>query len=71
MSRPPRTIVKAYTRHYRDNGHLAACVGWSDGSRTEGAAERYHGMLIPSGAHMGALFDRALRDGLTIGKEVW
>lgn len=69
--RQPLTITKAYTRHYRDNDALRACVEWSDGSRTIGAAERYHGILIPSGAHMGALFDRALRDGLTIGKEVW
>lgn len=65
------TITKAYTRHYRDNGQNVACVEWSNGSTTIGAAKRYHGILIPLGEHMGALFDRALRDGLTIGKEVW
>lgn len=71
MKRQPLTITKIYTRHYRDNGQRTAYVDWSDGSRTEGAAEKYHGILIPQGGHMGALFDRALREGLTIGREVW
>lgn len=65
------TITRAYTCHYRDNDSRMAYVEWSDGSRTEGSANLYHGIMIPVGAHMGALFDRALRDGLTIGKEVW
>ncbi len=64
-------ITKAYTRKYRDNGSLVAYVEWDDGSRTEGAAEMYHGVPIPCGAHMGALFDFALRDGLTIVRETW
>lgn len=71
MSRQPLAITKAYTRHYRDNKQSTAYVEWSNGSRTEGPAEKYHGVLIPKGPHMGALFDRALRDGLTIGREVW
>lgn len=69
--RKPLKITRAYTRHYSDNGQDMAYVDWSDGSRTEGAAERYHGILIPKGTHMGALFDRALREGLTIGPETW
>lgn len=68
---PRLTITKAYTRHYRDNDSRKAYVEWSNGSRTEGEAELYHGVMIPVGTHMGALFDRALHDGLTIGKEVW
>lgn len=64
-------IVKAYTRHYRDNDSLKAYVEWSDGARTKGDAHRYHGLVLPSGIHMGALFDRAIRDGITIRREVW
>jgi hypothetical protein len=64
-------ITKAYTRRYRDNGELKSYVEWSDGSRTEGDAKMYHGIPLPCGVHMGALFDRALRDGLTIGRETW
>lgn len=71
MTRKSLTIVKAYTRHYCDNGQTMAYVEWSDGSRTEGKAENYHGVPIPVGLHMGALFDRALRDGLMITHEVW
>lgn len=64
-------IVRVYTRHYRDNDSTKAYVEWTDGSRTEGEAEDYHGVLVPVGPHMGALFDRALANGLTIGREVW
>lgn len=64
-------IVAVYTRYYRDNKQLSAYVEWSDSSCTESKAEMYHGIPIPVGEHMGALFDRALRDGLTIGREVW
>jgi hypothetical protein len=64
-------ITKAYTRFYSDNRQLKAYVEWADGSRTEGEARMYHGVLIPCGTHMGVLFDRALRDGLTIGRETW
>lgn len=69
--RQPLTIVKAYTCHYRDNGQRKAYVEWSNGARTEGNAELYHGIMVPVGSHMGALFECALRNGLTIGKEVW
>ena len=65
------SIKKIYTRHYRDNDQLMAYVEWSTGSRTEGAAEMYHGVAIPSSAHMGALFDRGIREGLTVEREVW
>ena len=64
-------IVKAYTRYYSDNRQLTAYVEWENGSRTEGPAENYHGIPIPIGTHMGQLFDRALREGLTIGRERW
>jgi hypothetical protein len=47
-------IVKAYTRHYRDNDDRKAYVEWADGSRTEGEAELYYGLMVPRGAHMGA-----------------
>lgn len=66
-----RKITRIYTRHYRDNGQTMAYVDWADGSRTEGTAEDYHGILLPVNAHMGALFDRALREGLTVEREVW
>lgn len=64
-------ITAAYTRQYRDNGQLKAYVEWADGSRTEGEAELYHGKRVPKGDHMGALFDRAMRDGITIRHETW
>lgn len=65
------SIKRVYTRHYRDNGSFKAYVEWGDGSRTEGDAENYHGELIPADPHMGGLFDRALREGLTVEREVW
>lgn len=55
-------ITAAYVRHYRDNGQTTAYVEWADGSRTEGCL---------SGMHMQALFERARREGLTIGRQVW
>lgn len=64
-------IIRVYTRHYRDNDQRTCYVEWADGSRTEGPAEDYHGVLVPVSAHMGALFDRALATGLTIDREVW
>lgn len=65
------TIVKAYIRHYRDSGQRKSYIEWSNGARVEGDAMLYHGIPIPVGEHMVALFDRALRDGLTIGRETW
>lgn len=67
----PSKIIRAYTRHYNDNGQSKAYIERSNGSRTEGEAIDYHGVLIPEGEHMGALFDRALRDGLIIEHEIW
>lgn len=64
-------IKRIYTRHYRDNDQLMAYVDWANGTRTEGAAGDYHGVVVPLGTHMGVLFDRALREGLTIEREVW
>lgn len=71
MTKRPTTIKRAYTRHYRDNDQLIAYVEWSDGSRVEGPAELYHGKRIPSSALMGALFERAMREGLNIEHETW
>lgn len=62
-------IVRVFTRKYHDNGQCTAYVEWSDGSRTEGAARSYNRM--PIGKHMVALFERAIREGLTIGREDW
>lgn len=64
-------IKRAYTRHYRDNDQRSAYVDWADGSRTEGEAEDYHGILLPVGMHMGLLFERALAQGLKIEHEIW
>lgn len=64
-------IKRIYTRHYRDNDQSRAYVDWEGGARTEGEAKDYHGVLVPCGVHMGALFDRALCEGLTIEREVW
>jgi|HubBroStandDraft_1064217.scaffolds.fasta_scaffold05219_4 hypothetical protein len=67
-----RHIIKsAKLRRYSDSGQLQSQIEWGDGSTTVGAAEMYHGLMIPSGSHMGSLFDRAIRDGLTIEREVW
>jgi hypothetical protein len=71
MARTARKITKVYTRHYRDNDTLKAYVEWNDGSRTEGEAENYHGLAIPCGEHMGALFDRAIHEGLTVDRQTW
>ena len=65
---PGRTIIRAYTRRYRDNGQTAAYVEWSDGSRTTGHAR---GPRTPFGPHTTALFDRAAREGVPITHEVW
>lgn len=64
-----RKITRAYTRYYGDNKQTKAYVVWSDGSRTEGDARSYN--RVPIGSHMQALFDRALREGLTIERETW
>ncbi len=69
--RQANQISRVYTRHYRDNDALCAYIDWADGSRTEGSAKLYHGVRIPDGLHMGALFDRALREGLTVEHETW
>lgn len=71
MRKRTHGIKRAYTRHYRDNGQLVAYVEWADGSRTEGEAYLYYGKALPEGEHMGALFDRAIREGLTVTHEVW
>lgn len=70
IARRPQ-ITKAYTTHYRDNDQRTCYVEWADGSRTEGPAEDFNGVLVPIGVHMGLLFDRALRDGLTIERQTW
>ena len=65
------TIKRVYTRHYRDNDANKAYAEWSDGSRSEGKAVNYHGVLLPERENMGALFDYALQSGLTIKHEIW
>jgi len=69
MTMKRNTIIRAYTRRYSDTGQCKAYIEWSDGTRTEGEARSYN--KVPIGAHMQALFDRALRDGLTIERETW
>lgn len=70
-------ITRAYTRHYRDNGQLTAYVEFKDRrsssgtGRIEGPAYEYHGVPIPEGAQMSALFDRAIAAGFTIEHETW
>jgi hypothetical protein len=64
-------IKRICTRVYNDTGQCMAYVEWADGSRTEGHAFDYHGVLIPQGTHIRALFDRAMREGLTVEREYW
>lgn len=70
-------IIRAYTRVYRDNGQVMAYVEFKDKrstggiGRIEGAAYDYHGVIVPEGTHMGALFERAIREGHQIGRQVW
>jgi hypothetical protein len=56
------TIVRAYVRHYSDNGQSLAYVEWSDGSRTEGDQHN---------THMQALLRHAVRLGRFAGFETW
>jgi len=58
----PRTVTKAYIRHYSDNGQTKAYIEWADGARTEG--ER-------NNLHMRELFKRTEREGITITRETW
>lgn len=64
-------IAKLITRYYSDNKQHSAIVEWSDGATTTGAAYLYHGLALPAGEHMGALFDRGIREGLTVERQVW
>lgn len=64
-------IKSATLRRYSDTGQLQSQIEWGDGSTTVGGAEMYHGLMIPSGVHMGALFDRAIREGAAIKRETW
>jgi hypothetical protein len=64
-------IKRIFTRRYTDNRQTTAYVEWADGGRTEGPAADYHGILIPTGAHMGLLFDRAIASGFTVEREIW
>lgn len=61
-----RQITKAYERTYRDSGQTTTYVEWigTDGKRgrTEGQA---------SNPHMGQLLNRAMREGVNFGREVW
>lgn len=64
-------IAKIVIRHYRDSGQNVSIVEWANGSTTQGAAYLYNGLLLPEGTHMGALFDRGLREGLTVERQAW
>ena len=66
-----RSIRRIYTCRYSDTGQLKAYVEWADGARTEGEAELYHGVPIPVGTHMGALFDAGLAAGLVPEHQTW
>jgi hypothetical protein len=60
------SIVRAYVRHYSDSGQSIAYVEWLD---TKGKSGTTGGN--PDNPHMVALFDRAIREGLTIETETW
>ena len=70
-------ITRIYVRRYRDNGQTVTYVDWSDGSRTEGAADRVRQWRKPGyvvfdfGQHMHALLARANREGLKLEHETW
>lgn len=73
-----RTITKAYTRFYRDNGQRTAYVEWigNDGKpgRTEAPVivwDTDRTLCDVYGPHMGALFARAICHGIPIEHEVW
>lgn len=67
-------ITRAYTRHYSDNGDTKSYVEWIDTNgetgRTEGDAYGKN-YMEPVGAHMQALFARAIREGVNPTSEVW
>lgn len=72
------SIAKAFIRCYRDNRMYQANIEWSDGSVTQGTIQpknskaylmRLHDFKL--GPHLEALFARAEREGVTIGKELW
>lgn len=64
-------IERICTRLYTDSDQRVAFVDWDDGSRTQGQAQDYHGVLVPTADHMSALFDRGLREGLRVERAVW
>lgn len=63
-------ITRAYIRHYSDNGQTTAYVEWKGGGRTEGPIFKDNLLPWPQGTHMQALFAAAVRQGLTIEREV-
>lgn len=65
-------ITKAYIRHYRENGQLAAYVEWIDaGGRCGRTEEIVSRRSIPASGHMVALMKRAVREGVTIERQDW
>ena len=68
-------ITAAYIRYYRDNCQLSAYVEWIDSKgktgRTESKAERIGDSHYYVGQHMGALLERAHREGIAIEKQTW
>jgi hypothetical protein len=62
-------ITKAYTRTYSDNHSRVATVEWIDDEGTKGSTSQTYslkGRRSVLGTHMGQLFQRAQREGVTI-----
>lgn len=59
-------ITKAYIREYSDSGQITAYVEWIDTNGKSGRTEGH-----PQGVHMRALLDRARREGVKVGEEIW
>lgn len=73
------TITKAYVRKYSDSGQVTAYVEWIDHKgrtgRTEGGAPGTPcpccGAKRKATTHMGALFERAERQGIVVERQEW
>lgn len=72
--KPRAQIVRIFVRTYSDSGETRAFVEWRGSSgkpaTTSGPAENRDGEWHFS-AHMTALIERGLREGLSLESEVW
>lgn len=73
-----REIIRAYVRHYRDNGQTTAYCEWVDHNGKAGRTETpvlstnpKDTLTVCYGEHMGALFARAICHGIEIERETW